>query len=88
MPRAGIEIADLSKKLRRMRHNPASVRWEELLGVLKECGFEVKRPRRGSHYKVKRGEIRLTLPRPKGGGRVKAVYVREVLAIIEQLEIG
>ncbi len=75
------------RKLRqRIEQNPKNVLFQDLRTLLEAYGFELKRTR-GSHYsftvKIRGQFILLTIPyhRP-----LQAVYVKQALALIEQIE--
>lgn len=74
-------MARKEKLLERLRNNPTNVRFEDLDKLLRWYGFESRSPRRGSHYFYKRKGCRpISIPRDR---RVKSVYVRRALALIE-----
>jgi len=76
------------KLLHKIRNNPKNVSFSELEKLLFHYGFEFRRSR-GSHHiysHKKRKDIRITIPfkRPHVG----AIYVKKVIEMIEQMDIG
>ncbi|RJX21854.1 MAG: hypothetical protein C4570_01970 [Ammonifex sp.] len=76
------------KRLDKIHRNPKNVSWNELLSVLEDYRFEVKPPRRGSHYSVTHsvlpGVVEM-LPKPCSGP-VPEYKVREMLELIALVE--
>ncbi len=71
------------EKLRaKIERNPRHVRFEDLDRLLCAYGFEVFRPRRGSHFYYTRGRYQISIPyrRP----HVLPIYVRRALDLIDQ----
>ncbi len=74
------------KLRRRIQQNPKNVSFRNLQLLLEAYGFELKRTR-GSHHsfvgQVKGQSVLLTVPfrRP-----LQPIYVRQALALIEQIE--
>ncbi len=69
------------KRKQRLVANPKTVNFDDLDGVLRDCGFERRQPKSGSsHYIYTKGTIQISVPykRPY----VKEVYVKRVLEII------
>lgn len=74
------------KLLERIKRNPKNVRFETLRKVLEWYGFEVKRTR-GSHFSfVKRIEGRKRVLVVPYTHPLKAVYVKQALALIAVIE--
>lgn len=65
------------KLLERLRRDPREIRPEELFDVLRAEGVEVRR--HGTHVGLVRGDARMTMALPHGGGHVKAHYVLAAL---------
>jgi predicted RNA binding protein YcfA (HicA-like mRNA interferase family) len=67
-------------------NNPKNVTFEELDKILHKQGFKRSNPSSGSsHYTYRHPELTniLTIPYKRP---IKAIYVKQALAIIEQLE--
>jgi len=71
------------KQIDRIRSNPKNVKFSDLIILLEEFGFELKRIN-GSHHIYNRDEI--TFPIPVHQNRVKEIYVKRVLSLIEKFE--
>ena len=75
----------LEKLYQQALRTPGSVRFSDLDRLLQRYGFKVSQAGSGtSHFNYRRGGVRLTVPK-HGHDAVKAVYVREVLAALEQI---
>lgn len=73
------------KRLERIRNNPVNVRFEDLDLLLRDYGFERRQPRGGSsHFIYSKGELRMTVPMKRPF--LKAVYVKQVLKLLEELD--
>ncbi|MBX7235538.1 MAG: hypothetical protein K1X65_14220 [Caldilineales bacterium] len=80
-------MAKFDKLLLKIRNNPQSVTFEDLDKLLDAHGFVRRQPHSGSlHYIYSFGRHRITVPfkRPF----VKAVYVKQVLAILDELDVS
>lgn len=69
------------KLLDRIKTNPKHVRFEDLVKVLKDKGYDIINTK-GSHYSFYNGEITLTIVRPHGGN--KFCHVQDVKEVIRQ----
>jgi len=80
-------MAKREKLLQRMRNNPRSVSMRELQSVLESFGFVLDRIT-GSHYVFVGvvGDRGVTLVIPQRVPHVKPGYVRDVLALVDQIE--
>ena len=76
----------LKKLYQQALRTPGSVRFSDLDRLLQRYGFKVAQAGGGtSHFNYRRGRrVRLTVPN-HGHDSIKAVYVREVLAALEQI---
>jgi hypothetical protein len=73
------------KRLAKIRSNPKNVRFDDLDRVLHDYGFERRQPSSGSsHYFYFLGDKRLTIPMKRPF--VKAIYVKQVLSILEEID--
>lgn len=73
------------KLLQRIRNNPKTVTFTDLDKILRDRGFVRRQPRSGSsHYVYVMGHHQITVPykRPY----VKEFYVKEVLAILAEID--
>lgn len=78
-------MAKREKRLQKIRNNPNHVRFEELDRLLRAFGFERRQPRGGSsHYFYICAEHRISVPMKRPF--VRAVYVKEVLKILDEIE--
>jgi len=73
---------DRAELRRRIAQRPNSVRFEELRRLLELYGWQVERVR-GSHHYFVNGRWRFSLPRQLP--QMKPTYVRQVLALIEEV---
>jgi antitoxin HicB len=76
------------KMLERIRNNPRDVRPDELFDLLQAEGVQVRRLGAGAHVGVSRGDTRLTIPVPHGGGHLKTPYVVAALKAFGLEEAG
>ncbi len=73
------------KLLAKIRKNPKSVRFEDLDAILARLGFQKRQ--KGSHATYTRqGLPPLTIPHPHRQPFVVPVYVKQFLAVIDELE--
>lgn len=80
-------MSKLEKLLLRIRNSPQSVTFDELDRLLSAYGFTRRQPRSGSsHYVYSFGQLRITVPfkRPY----VKTFYVKQALALLDELDDG
>lgn len=73
-------IMEVKRCLLKLGHD---IRFEEIVKVMKEYGYEIKQPKGGSsHYSfVKPGCSRIVIPRHKP---IKKVYVKMIKKVIEE----
>ena len=74
-----------AKLLAQMRANPrGDWRIEDVVGLCEAFGIACTAPRKGSHYKVKHASQRdiLTIPAHRP---IKAVYIRDVVEFVDQV---
>ncbi len=73
-------IMEVKRCLLKLGHD---IRFEEIVKVMKEYGYEIKQPKGGSsHYLfVKSGCNRIVIPRHKP---IKKVYVKMIKKVIEE----
>lgn len=71
------------KLLAKIRQNPKNVPFAQLDRLLRDYGFELRKPSGGSHYVYVRGPIQMTVPyrRP----HLKEHYVKRALELIEEI---
>ena len=69
------------KLLKRLKNNPRGVTFEELRTLLSQEGFKLDRVT-GSHHIFKRSGVTFVIPVHQN--RVKSVYVRRVIELIEE----
>lgn len=72
-----------NKLLKRFLELDHDIRFEEIVKVMKEYGYEIKQPKGGSsHYSfVKPGCSRIVIPKHKP---IKKVYVKMIKKVIEE----
>lgn len=73
------------KLLLRLKNNPHDALFEDIRKLLEYSGFFLERTV-GSHHIFKRGSVIFVVPRHNN--RVKSVYVRRAIQIIENQESG
>lgn len=77
-------MSKLEKLLAKIRNNPKAVAFDDLDHLLQHCGFIRRQPGSGSsHYVYTHGSSRITVPRNRP--YLKAVYVKQALALLEQV---
>ena len=67
------------KLIDKIKTNPKHVRFEGLIKVLKDGGYDIINTK-GSHYSFSNGETTLTIVRPHGSN--KFCHVQDVKAVI------
>lgn len=78
-------MSRFEKLLARIRNNPKTVSFDELDTILTRYGFTCRQPGGGSsHYVYTRGDYRITVPYKRP--HVKQFYVKQVLAILDEIE--
>lgn len=79
----GEKMSSWDKLLKRFLELDYDIRFEEMVKVMKEYGYEIKQPKGGSsHYSfVKPGCNRIVIPRHKP---IKKVYVKMIKKVIEE----
>lgn len=79
----GEKMSSWDKLLKRFLELDHDIRFEEIVKVMKEYGYEIKQPKGGSsHYSfVKPGCSRIVIPRHKP---IKKVYVKMIKKVIEE----
>ena len=76
-------MSQFEKLLLRIRNNPKAVKFDEIRKVLTKYGYECTQPSGGSsHHTFRKGKRILTVP--KHGAYVKEIYVRQVIAALEE----
>jgi predicted RNA binding protein YcfA (HicA-like mRNA interferase family) len=75
------------KLLEKARRSPNNLRFTELCQLAECYGFTFQR-QHSSHHIYKRPGHPLTLTFPECTGKVKATYVKQLLNVIEELELG
>jgi len=68
-----------------IKQNPKNVRFDDLKKLYEMFGFEVKKPRRGSHYVCELDEYTISLPRPHKK-QVGIRYVKMAILIFEEIK--
>lgn len=71
------------KQIDKIKANPKDVKFSDLVILLKEFGFDLKRIK-GSHHVYNRDDVTFVVPVHKN--RIKEIYVRRVLSLIEKFE--
>ena len=71
------------KLLQRLKNNPYDATFADIQKMLEDEGFQLDRVS-GSHHVFKRDEVIFVVPVHKN--RVKSVYVKRAIAIIEDLQ--
>ena len=74
------------KMLDAMRDNPRDWRIEDVIAICQRYGIKITPPRSGSHYKVRNPVSGAILPVP-AARPIKPVYIRELVAIIDQVRV-
>lgn len=75
-----------NKVLLEVKSSPKNVKFDTLMRLLELCGFDIKTPRRGSHYVCEKDDVTLIVPKPHGGKKcVNVHYVKQAIEIIEEM---
>ena len=73
------------KLLLKLRNNPTNAKFETIQSLLLHFGFKERAPRGGSsHYTYTYKGTIITIPKHKP---VKAIYIKKVLALLEELNL-
>ena len=71
-----------AKLYAKIAQNPGNVRYEELISLLKLCGYVLRSSGGGSHrWFVKKGYGPIHFPEHRS---VKSVYIKQILRILEE----
>ncbi len=84
MLKGSAKVTKKEKLLLKIKNNPKAVRFNDLDSILRDVGFEMRRPSGGSsHYTYTYEDKTLTVPfkRPF----VKVIYVKKAISILEEL---
>ena len=75
-------MANAIKMLERMRANPRDWRIEDIVTICEAFEIACTAPKKGSHYKVKHGQVPeiLTIPAHRP---IKPVYIRDLIKFID-----
>jgi len=73
------------KIFEKLKNNPKDVRFDDIKKMLEEKGFELKRIS-GSHFIFSKGEVTFVIP--SHNNKVKEIYVKRVIDIIENNEVN
>ena len=73
------------KIFEKLKNNPKDVRFDDIKKMLEEKGFELKRIS-GSHFIFSKGEVTFVIP--SHNNKVKEIYVKRVIDIIENHEVN
>ena len=78
-------MSTLKKLVAAMKNNPKDVSFEDIDKIMLHFGFTCRQPRSGSSHYTYSHEVvgLLTIPKNRP---IKAVYVRRVLQLIEELQ--
>ena len=80
-------MAKLDKLLLRIRNNPQGVAFDDIDKLLNAYGFLRRQPRSGSsHYVYSLRKHHITVPYKRP--HVNAIYVKQVLAILDDLDVS
>ncbi len=71
------------KQIDKIKANPKDVKFSDLVILLKEFGFDLKRIK-GSHHVYNRDDVTFIVPVHKN--RIKEIYVKRILSLIEKFE--
>jgi len=77
-------MSRFAKALEKIRRNPKAVRFDELDAILMRLGFAKRQ--RGRHATYSRSGRMMTIPHPHGQPFVLPIYVRHVLALLDDIE--
>ena len=79
----GVEkMSSWDKLLKRFLELDHDIRFEDIVKVMKEYGYEIKKPKGGSSWSfVERGCSRIVIPKHKP---IKKVYVKMIKKVIEE----
>jgi hypothetical protein len=76
-------MSKAAKALAKIRNNPKVVRFDEIDRILISLGF--KKRQKGSHAFYTLGTLRFGLPQPHATPHVLPVYVKQFLALMDEL---
>jgi hypothetical protein len=80
-----VPVTKIEKRFQRILNNPKDIKWTELQAVLNKFGLVCEPPVSGSHWSVycKNSDANVTVP--VHNNRVKAIYVKKLIALIIEL---
>lgn len=81
-------MSRIRKRLSKIMNNPNGVKWDELKTICEYYGMIVESPNGGSHFMVyhPNDPEKEMLPPPVHDNRIKKVYVKRIISIIERSE--
>lgn len=78
-------MSKADKALVKIRNSPKAVRFEDIDAILKRFGFTKRQ--KGSHAFYKLGNLRFGMPEPHSHTHVLPVYVKQFLALMDELSV-
>jgi predicted RNA binding protein YcfA (HicA-like mRNA interferase family) len=76
-------MSKVKKALAKIRNNPRAVRFDDLERILLSLGFNKRQ--KGSHVFYVLGNLRLSIPEPHPSKHVLPIYVKQFLALLDEL---
>lgn len=79
-------MSKIRKRFERIMNNPKEIKWNELRVIAEHYGLTVENPKGGSHFIVYHHEDpeNTMIPVPVHSNRVKTIYVKKIIALIEE----
>ncbi|MHB1167255.1 MAG: type II toxin-antitoxin system HicA family toxin [Carboxydocellales bacterium] len=79
-------MSRIRKRFERLLNNPKESKWDELRTILEFFGLVCEPPDGGSHWTVFHPDLEDNVTVPVHNNRVKVVYVKKLIKLIEDRE--
>lgn len=79
-------MSKVRKRFERILNNPKDAKWDELKTIAEYFGLVCESPDRDSHWVVYHPHFEPNISVPVHNNRVKVVYVKRILQLIEMAE--
>jgi len=81
-------VSRIKKRFEKILNNPIEIKWNELLPVLEYHGLICESPDGGSHWAVFHPNFPSNITVPVHNNRVKKIYVKKIISLIENIIEG
>ncbi|GAV23295.1 type II toxin-antitoxin system HicA family toxin [Carboxydothermus pertinax] len=79
-------MSKIKKRFQRILNNPTEAKWDQLKTILEHYGCYIVKGSKGSHWVVYHPEdMENNVTVPVHNNRVKAVYIRKLIQLLENI---